>query len=160
MNLNVPIGIEDFAVAQNYYYIDKTLLIKNIIDAYIGKSLLITRPRRFGKSLNLSMVEYFFSNKTDSTSLFKDLSIFKYDDICSEYLNKYPVIRLNYKNINANSYSTLCEQIIDSISILYRKYPEILSSDDLFEIEKNEYIDVTDKKYTDPFQYANIILKL
>jgi len=96
----MPIGIEDYAVAQNYYYVDKTDLIKEIIDTYIGKSVLVTRPRRFGKSLNLSILEQFFSNKYSSLNNFKNRNIYTRKDICDEYLNSYPVyiyiIFINY----------------------------------------------------------------
>ena len=156
----VPIGIEDYAKAQNYYYIDKTLLIKDILNNNIGKSLLVTRPRRFGKSLNLSMLEYFFSNKYDSKSVFNDKAIFLEQKLCSDHMNKYPVIRLNFKNIMATSYDNLCNQIISTISNAYKKFPEIANSQVLFDIEKQEFLNILEKKYTEPFKYTDSILNL
>ena len=157
---NVPIGIEDYIKAQSYYYVDKTLLIKDVIDNYIGKSILVTRPRRFGKSLNLSMLEYFFSNKHNAGDSFEDKQIKSNIDIYANYLNQYPVIRLNFKNIMATSYKALCNQIIDSISSIYRRFPEIVESNVLFDVEKNEFLNVINKKYDEPFEYANSILNL
>lgn len=160
MKNNVPIGIEDFKIAQDYYYVDKTLMIKDLIENYNGKSVLITRPRRFGKSLNLSMLEYFFGQNYESSELFSDKKIAEYEDIMKEYLNKYPVIRLNFKNINANTYKSLCNQIIEIISLLYRSFYEIFKSDSLFEIEKDDFLAVINKKYDDPFSYSSAILNL
>ena len=71
----LPIGIEDFEQANSKYYVDKTLIIKDIIDGCLGQSILVTRPRRFGKSLMLSMLEHFFSNKLDAKRLFEGKKI-------------------------------------------------------------------------------------
>ena len=75
---NLPIGIEDFAVACNYYYVDKTLIIKDILDYLIGKNVLFTKPRRFGKSLTLSMIDYYFNIKERGNTRFNDKKIFHF----------------------------------------------------------------------------------
>lgn len=160
MSFRMPIGIEDYITAQRYYYVDKTMIINNLINDYIGKSLLVTRPRRFGKSLNLSMLECFFTNKSDSKEYFKDKMIFANKEICENYMNKYPVIRLNFKNIMASSYTDLCDQIIESIANIYKKYPEIASSEELFDFEREEYYKLVKKEYNEPFKYASSILNL
>ena len=72
----VPLGVENFVEANELYYVDKTRILKDIIDSGLGKTMLFTRPRRFGKSLALSMMECFFTYKTDYRHLFEDKEIF------------------------------------------------------------------------------------
>ena len=74
---NLPIGIDDYLAALDTFYVDKTLFIKELLDYSINKSLLVTRPRRFGKSLMLSMVEYFFRNDGNYEYAFLDKNIYK-----------------------------------------------------------------------------------
>lgn len=137
--LNLPLGVDDFGGAARQYYVDKTLLINDIITQCEGKSILITRPRRFGKSLALSMVDYYFDIKKDSASLFRDKKI----QSCGEYVlskrNAYPVIHLNMKGIEANTSSLLLSRVKDRIITLYRNYPELATSEKLSPIERQEY---------------------
>ncbi len=95
----LPIGISEFSeiVKDNYYYVDKTLLIKDIIDLP-GKVKLITRPRRFGKTLNMRMLEHFFSLEGEE-GLFDELKIWKEQALVRDYYHKYPVIFITFKNI-------------------------------------------------------------
>ena len=153
---NMPIGIDDFELANNQYYVDKTLIIKDIIDSCIGKSLLITKPRRFGKSLTLSMIDYFFTNKGDYKYLFDDKLILKNDKYLS-YINQNPVIHLNMKNLSSSNYNTLIEQTIDLISNEFRKFIELKDSDKLINIERKEFIEIVDKKINNPLMYIDSI---
>ncbi|MGN0097743.1 MAG: AAA family ATPase, partial [Candidatus Methanomethylophilaceae archaeon] len=92
-----PDGVYDFKalVTGNYLFVDKTLMIKDICNLK-NKTLLFTRPRRFGKSINLSMMDYFFNIRyRDDENIFKDLKISKCDQ-CSAHRNAYPVIRMNF----------------------------------------------------------------
>ena len=105
----IPIGIENFKeiIDKNCYYIDKTLMIKDIIDN-CTKVNLYTRPRRFGKTLNMSMIKYYFKKTNEDNSyLFKDLNISVAGDIYKEYMGKYPVISLSLKSMKQASYSEL-----------------------------------------------------
>ncbi len=151
---NITLGVEDYLSALDSYFVDKTLLIKEIIDYANNKSWLITRPRRFGKSLALSMIYYFFTNKGNYEYAFKNKKISKYTDKYFTYLNKYPVIRLNMKNISADNSETLIRQTIKLISGLYRDYYELVNSDKLFEIEKNNFMNIANEKYDDPYMYS------
>ena len=110
----LPIGIEDFQelITKDYYYTDKTGLIKEILEKGL-KVLLYTRPRRFGKTLNMSMFKSFFEIGTDP-KLFEDLAISKEKELCEKYLGKYPVIFISLKSIDCNSYEEV--QISDKRS--------------------------------------------
>jgi len=90
---NLPIGIDDFKETNTAYYVDKTLFIKTLVDNFIGKSILVTRPRRFGKSLMASMLEYYFSTLLNEKEIFKTKKIFTEDKKYIDEMNKYPVIR-------------------------------------------------------------------
>ena len=142
----LPIGIEDYLIASDAYYVDKTLIIKDILDQYIGKSILITRPRRFGKSLTLSMIDYFFNIKQNCFNAFSNKLISHTGQKYMDKLNAYPVIHLNMKNIAADSYKVLISQTIDIISNTYRQFPELINSSALFDIEKEEYLQIVNKK--------------
>lgn len=97
--LKLPVGIEDFAEIRQagFYYVDKTKFIEQLLDGW-GKVNLFTRPRRFGKTLNMSMLRYFFEIGADA-SLFDGLQIAKNKKLCEEYQGKYPVIFLSFKNV-------------------------------------------------------------
>ncbi len=93
-NLKIPVGTSDFAeIRQNgYYYVDKTVLISELLKTASNKVTLITRPRRFGKSLGMSMLENFFDIRKDSRTLFAGLEISQNKALCDEWMNQYPMI--------------------------------------------------------------------
>ena len=126
----LPIGIEDFRelIIKDYYYTDKTGLIKEIIEKGL-KVLLYTRPRRFGKTLNMSMLKNFFEIGADS-HLFSGLAISKEKELCEQYLGKYPVIFISLKSIDCNSY----EEALDAFSTIISK--EARRIKDLIDITK------------------------
>lgn len=152
----LPIGIEDFEQANEKYYVDKTLIIKDIIDSCLGQSVLVTRPRRFGKSLMLSMLEYFFSNKKDSRGLFRDKKIAACGGDYLSHMNAYPVIRINMKNITQPSYGEMIKATIGQISWLFRYHYEALQGD-LFELEANRYRDIANERLENPMDYTGAI---
>ena len=147
-NYDLPIGIENYSKVTKKYYIDKTMLIKDLIDYGEGKAILLTRPRRFGKSLALSTVDYFFNVKEDSTNLFNDKLIFKEEDLISKYMNQYPVVHLNMKGIECSSSFNIIDRVMDRVCLMYRNYPELLSSDKLSDAEKQEFSSIYNKKYS------------
>ncbi|MBE6135016.1 MAG: hypothetical protein E7179_03270 [Erysipelotrichaceae bacterium] len=127
---------DDFASLRNRkaYLVDKTLLIKELIEG--GQStILLTRPRRFGKSLNLSMLRYFFDQKADP-SLFDGLSIKKEERICAEHQNKYPTVFLTMKDVEGITFESMKEQLADVISSVILGFPELLESDKLDDVTK------------------------
>ena len=104
VSLKLPVGIEDFHEIRRlgFYYVEKTKLIEQLLENW-GKVNLFTRPRRFGKTLNMSMLRYFFEIGTDRT-LFDGLYISQNKQLCEEYLGKFPVIFLSLKGGRGRTY--------------------------------------------------------
>ncbi len=120
----LPIGVDNFKdiILNNYYYVDKTLLIKDIIDSK-GKVNLFTRPRRFGKTLNISMLQHFFENaKDDNEHLFKDLKIMSQGDKYISQMGQYPVINLSLKSAKQPTFELAYISIIRRIADEFRRY--------------------------------------
>lgn len=118
----LPLGIDDFKnVSKNCYYVDKSELIVDLCSSSSGKAYLFTRPRRFGKSLALSMLETFFSIGEDNESYFKGLCIYKEKDIVTKYMNQYPVIHLDMKNVFSSSSSGSFYKAKETLQQLYAK---------------------------------------
>ena len=137
----IPIGVEDFKeiIKSNYYYVDKTRLIKDIIKDG-SKVKLFTRPRRFGKTLNMSTLKYFFDirEKEKNRELFKGLYI-ENSPVFSEQ-GKYPVIFISMKGITAITWEKMIEELKVKISRLFSDYKEMLKNLDKFNLEKFENI--------------------
>ncbi|WP_240739570.1 AAA family ATPase [Marinitoga lauensis] len=148
----LPIGRSDFKsiIEDNMYYIDKSLLIKEIIES--GDVILITRPRRFGKTLNMSMMKYFFRNDQDNKHLFENLKIWKEKEIIEKYLNKYPVIYLTFKDAKADNIKLLKDIIIEEIAKVYILNEKIMEK--LYGPEKEVYNKIMYKK-ADESEYIN-----
>ena len=141
----LPIGLENFEqlIKDNYYYIDKTKLISELIRNG-GMVNLFTRPRRFGKTLNMSMLEYFFSTEGDK-NIFEGLEIAKDTKLCEEYMGKYPVIFVSLKGINARSYDTAFRLTVETIKGAAKKAKVLKTSDKLDDDEKEDYRALLDK---------------
>ena len=135
----LPIGIENFEdmMKEDFYYVDKTGLIADLLHNW-GAVNLFTRPRRFGKSLNMSMLEHFFSLNGDK-SIFDGLEISKEASLCEEYMGKYPVISVSLKGIDARNYEMAFEMAIQIMKRVPAKVQYLLESDALSEQDKAEY---------------------
>lgn len=150
MKKKLPIGIDNFEKIQenNYYYVDKTGMIKDLIMTG-AEVTLFTRPRRFGKSLNMSMLKSFFSIDVPEEYLIKDsesrqeifegLKIADEEEICNKYMRKYPVIFLSMKEVSALEYAKARELIIFSVNEVARKNQYLLESEQLTDIDKDAY---------------------
>ena len=129
MSRTVAIGIQDFGdlIRKNYFYIDKTAFIKEWWES--GDSVtLITRPRRFGKTLNMSMVEHFFSVQyAGQESLFEGLAVWK-EKAYRELQGTYPVISLSFANIKESNYQTARKKICQLLANLYTQNAFLLDS--------------------------------
>ena len=134
--LMLPTGIEDFKEIRtdDYYYVDKTALIEQVLDKR-SKVTLFTRPRRFGKTLNMSMLRYFFETGTDS-KLFNGLYISQNAELCEKYMGKYPVIAISLKGVDADSYTKAKAQIIKIINREARRHRFLLKSENLDSFDK------------------------
>ncbi|MDN5332696.1 MAG: hypothetical protein PWP45_1921, partial [Tepidanaerobacteraceae bacterium] len=142
----LPSGIDDFKdiIEGNYYYIDKTGLIGDLLRDG-ANVILITRPRRFGKSLNFSMIKYFFSNEKDYSYLFKGLKIEK-DPIALKHMNKYPVVHITFKDAKTNSWKETYEVLKSVIAKEYDKHCYLLESEKLKEHHKKYIIKILEKQ--------------
>ena len=138
----IPIGVEDFKniISENYYYIDKTKLIEEIVNDG-AKVKLFTRPRRFGKTLNMSTLKYFFDvrNGVENRKLFKNLYI--ENSSVMEEQGKYPVVFISMKGIASNNFDEALKKIREKTSDLFDEYKDILKSLDEFDGQKfRDYI--------------------
>lgn len=138
--IKLPIGIENFEKIRRdgFYYVDKTGLIEQLLNNW-GEVNLFTRPRRFGKTLNMSMLKCFFEIGTDQ-SLFEGLYISKNKALCDAYMGKYPVISISLKGVNADSYEnarSLLKRIVMEEAKMHRI---IMSGNRLDDIDKAEYM--------------------
>lgn len=143
-SLKLPIGIENFEEIRQlgFYYVDKTKLIEQLLQNW-GKVNLYTRPRRFGKTLNMSMLKNFFEIGTDST-LFDGLYIAQNRELCDAYLGQYPVIFLSLKGVEGLTF----EAAKDMLKIMIRN-----EADRHYELKKSEKITAEDQQ-----QFALLLL--
>ncbi len=133
----MPIGIEDFAKLRtnNFYYVDKSGMIKELLSNW-GEVNLFTRPRRFGKSINMSMLKYFFEIGADK-SLFDGLAISNEARLCEKYMAQYPVISISLKGIEGANYNAARSMAVDVINEEARRFRFLLESTNLLSNEKD-----------------------
>lgn len=149
--MRLPIGYSDFKkiIDESRYFVDKSLLIKEIIDD--AEVVLVTRPRRFGKTLNLSMLRYFFSSHlTDAHAahhLFENLNITQHSDIFSQHQGQYVVIYLTFKDIKDMTYDAAYQHMLELIREIYSAFSaELLTSDRLNDFQKNDIRDILNRQ--------------
>lgn len=135
--LNIPVGVSDFEKIRSngYYYIDKSGLIGELLRAG-AEVTLITRPRRFGKTLGMSMLENFFDIRKDSRELFEGLEISERQDLCSKWMNQWPTVFLSLKSVDGLNFEGAYQQLVYEISLLYQKHDYLLESTALSEQDK------------------------
>lgn len=136
----LPIGVSDFESATtNYYYVDKTLLIRDFLNA-IPMVSLFTRPRRFGKTLNMDMLRVFFEKTPEDTSIyFKDKYIWQCGDYYTKHQGQYPVIFLSFKDVKCSRWQETFQKISKLISLEFMRHNELESSSVLSSYEKEQY---------------------
>ena len=142
----LPVGIEDFAEIRRhgYYYVDKTQLIEQVLNRR-NKVSLFTRPRRFGKTLNMSMLQHFFEIGTDP-KFFQGLSISKNNELCEKHMGKYPVVSISLKSIHADSYAKAKAQLIKLVNREARRVQFLLDSDRLTAVDKALFSELLDRE--------------
>ena len=149
--LKLPVGIENFQEVRQlgFYYVDKTKMIEHLLSQW-GKVNLFTRPRRFGKTLNMSMLRYFFEIGTDPT-LFDGLFISQNKELCETYLGKFPVVFLSLKNVDGLTFEEARYRLTELIAKEAERFGFLADSDRLTENEKKMYQALTalsDGRYT------------
>lgn len=142
-NLKLPVGIDSFEkIRKNeFYYIDKTKLIEQLVETG-GEVTLFTRPRRFGKTLNMSMLKAFLETGAD-VSLFEGLYIAENKALCDEYMGKYPVIFLSLKSVEGLNFEAAKYRITELIGREAQRFDFLLESDNLSDDEKLQYKAIT-----------------
>ena len=137
-NMNIPVGISDFRRIreENYYYIDKSGLISTLLENTPAQVTLITRPRRFGKTLGMSMLANFFDISQDSRQLFKGLEISGNQALCADWMNQYPTIFLSFKDIGGTSFENAFNLLRFVIAQLYDNYKFLLDDPDIPSAQK------------------------
>ncbi len=137
-NINLPVGVSNFEKIRkdNYFYVDKTGLITDILSQKT-EVLLITRPRRFGKTLNMSMLESFFDITKDSKEIFRGLQITREKKLCDEWMNQYPVVSISFKQVDGLNFNDAYNMLVWMISQLYTKHSYLLESEKISDSDKN-----------------------
>ena len=143
MKRGIAIGESDFKslIVSGDYYIDKTLFIKRILDNR-SRVALITRPRRFGKTLNMSMLKYFFDITKDSKDLFADKKIMQESEEYTSKLNSYPVIYITLKDVMDGGYEDMIRAIKTAVNDMYQEHRYLVESDKIYEEEKEKIKDI------------------
>jgi hypothetical protein len=147
MPFRIPLGIDDFRALRERQleYVDKSHLIREIIDKAGVQVMLLPRPRRFGKTLNLSMLRYFFEKSAEDRSpLFRDLSIWQAGDAYRAHFQRYPVIHFDFKGTKAESFESCWTRIREKIVDLYDEHRHLLESGGLSDVELRRYGEILD----------------
>ncbi len=163
----LPIGTEDFKeiIETGFYYVDKTLLLRDLLDN-LSKVTLFTRPRRFGKTLNMSMLKYFFEDTGEEAlnaeyrTLFDGLKIMDAGEKYTSQMQQYPVISLTLKSAKQADFSTAYDMLVKGIAREFRRHEFVLDSDQLSAAEKDLFLQIRDWKakashYADALQFLS-----
>ena len=149
--MQLPIGYDDFGeiIQHNLNFVDKSLFIKEVFDDESTKAILITRPRRFGKTLNLSMLHYFLSPMVygqPTQGLFDRLKIADYGDHYLQHQGKYPVVSITFKDVKELNYPDARSSLVKLLSDLYLDHKELSSSPKLDAQEKENFQKIVQQK--------------
>ena len=148
-NLKLPVGIENFEEirTKGFYYVDKTELIRDLLNSW-GKVNLFTRPRRFGKTLNMSMLKYFFEICTDS-ALFDGLAISREKALCDRHMGKYPVVFLSLKGVDGLNFETAYEEFCKLIRNEAFRLRFLNDSEKITDVEKESFRHILNGDYSE-----------
>ena len=128
--LNIPVGISDFAKIRdrNYYYVDKTNLIAELLEEETAEVTLITRPRRFGKTMAMSMLSHFFDIRKDSKTMFQGLKIAENTELCDEWMNQWPVLFISFRRVDGLNFESAFGMLQETITDIYGEHLYLLDS--------------------------------
>ena len=151
-DLKIPVGISDFAKIQNYgyYYVDKTGLIADLLEKETAEVTLITRPRRFGKTMGMSMLANFFDIRKDSQEMFEGLEISKNTALCSEWMNQWPVLFLTFKDVDGLTFASAKEMLLNRIAAIYNDYSYLLEGTRVQENDRKVFERLADEVSGNP----------
>ena len=136
--LKIPVGVSDFGEIRknDYYYIDKSALISDLLKKAGTKVTLITRPRRFGKTLGMSMLEHFFDIRKNSKKVFEGLEIVKQTKLCEEWMNQYPTIFVSFRQVDGLDFVGAYGMLEMVISDLFKEHLYLLDSENVSDFDK------------------------
>ena len=145
--LNIPVGISDFAKIRdrNYYYVDKTNLIAELLEEETAEVTLITRPRRFGKTMAMSMLSHFFDIRKDSKAMFQGLKIAENTELCDEWMNQWPVLFLTFKDVNGLTFASAKEMLLNRIAEIYNDHSYLLEGPQVRENDRKVFEQLADE---------------
>lgn len=145
--VNIPVGTSNFAEVRqkDYYYIDKTGLIEELLRTPGTKVTLITRPRRFGKTLGMSMMAEFFDIRKDSRDLFEGLSVSENGELCKSWMNRHPTIFLSFRNVDGDDFHDAYEMLKGTISNVFINNIDLLESESLHEVDKKMFLRIAER---------------
>ena len=128
--LNIPVGISDFSKIRDrkYYYVDKTNLIAELLDEETAEVTLITRPRRFGKTMAMSMLSHFFDIRKDSKAMFQGLKIAENTELCDEWMNQWPVLFISFRRVDGLNFESAFGMLQETITDIYGDHLYLLDS--------------------------------
>ena len=151
-DLKIPVGISDFAKIQNYgyYYVDKTGLIEDLLEKETAEVTLITRPRRFGKTMGMSMLANFFDIRRDSQAMFEGLEISKNEALCSEWMNQWPVLFLTFKDVDGLTFASAKEMLLNRIAAIYNDHSYLLEGTRVQENDRKVFERLADEVSGNP----------
>ena len=151
-DLKIPVGISDFAKIQNYgyYYVDKTGLIADLLEKETAEVTLITRPRRFGKTMGMSMLANFFDVRKDSQAMFEGLEISKNETLCSEWMNQWPVLFLTFKDVDGLTFASAKEMLLNRIAAIYNDHSYLLEGTRVQENDRKVFERLADEVSGNP----------
>ena len=151
-DLKIPVGISDFAKIQNYgyYYVDKTGLIADLLEKETAEVTLITRPRRFGKTMGMSMLANFFDIRKDSKAMFEGLEISKNEALCSEWMNQWPVLFLTFKDVDGLTFASAKEMLLNRIAAIYNDHSYLLEGTRVQENDRKVFERLADEVSGNP----------
>lgn len=157
----IPVGTSDFTEIrqEGFYYIDKTALIEKLLKTSGTKATLITRPRRFGKTLNMNMLSAFFDIRKNNRKLFEGLYISKNKELCKKWQNQYPVISLTFKSVDGLSFNSAIKKLKIVISDIYIEHYYILENEKINELQKECFIRLA-RKSSDMAEIQNSLIAL
>lgn len=146
--VNIPVGTSDFSEIrlENYYFIDKSGLIKNLLRSKGTKVTLITRPRRFGKTLCMSMLSEFFDIRKRSRELFAGLSIMKEKELCGQWMNQYPVLFLSFKSVDGLDFAGAYAQLVSVVAELYKSHYYLMESEQIYPPDKKKFYRISEEQ--------------
>ena len=151
-DLKIPVGISDFAKIRkyDYYYVDKTGLITDLLEKETAEVTLITRPRRFGKTMGMSMLANFFDIRKDSQEMFEGLEISKNTALCSEWMNQWPVLFLTFKDVDGLTFASAKEMLLNRIAAIYNDYSYLLEGTRVQENDRKVFERLADEVSGNP----------